>query len=633
MKYQIQNGAVFLSGKSILDEINFEITDKSHIGIVGKNGSGKTTLLNTLLHNEILEEGLGEEPFKITKIGSFTIGYLEQITFENENITLLEEIRKSFQDIITIERKLDEYIKKMETNTSNELIEEYTNLLDKYNYLGGYTYQKEYEIMLKKFGFTENDKEKKISDFSGGERTKLAFLKLLLSKPDILFLDEPTNHLDIEAILWLENYLKNYKKAFVVVSHDRMFLNNIVNTIYDITYHKVIKYVGNFEDFERQKKENYERDIKNFERQQKEIKRLRALYEKFRYKPSKASMALSKLHMIERMEILEKPRKESEKAFKINLEKIEPSGKTVLTCKDLKVGYDRILTNLSFEILQGQRIGVIGANGTGKSTLLKSIQGLLKPLGGAISFGYHVKIGYFDQNLEMIDEEHTILEEFKCTFPDVLDHDAKSALGAFLFSGEDTNKKVSVLSGGEKVRLQLCKILYDKPNFLILDEPTNHMDLVGKERLESILKEYKGTVLFVSHDRYFVKKIATSLIVFNENNATYYPYTYEEYLEKQKNMVTSKEETLKEKKKTKIVPKQNLQEEKKNLKKLEKEIEKLELKKKELNQELEKPLVYQDYEKAREIQKELESIDVSLHDLEQEWERIMDLIDNETKNS
>lgn len=624
MKYQIKNGAVFLSGKSILDEINFEITDKSHIGIVGKNGSGKTTLLKALLHNEILEEGLGEEPFKITKIGSFTIGYLEQITFENENITLLEEIRKSFQDIIMVERKLDEYLKKMETNISKEFIEEYTNLLDRYDYLGGYTYQKEYEIMLKKFGFTENDKEKKISDFSGGERTKLAFLKLLLSKPDILFLDEPTNHLDIEAILWLENYLKNYKKAFVVVSHDRMFLNNIVNTIYDISYQKVNKYVGNFEDFERQKKENYERDIKNFERQQKEIKRLRTLYEKFRYKPSKASMALSKLHMIERMEILEKPRKESEKAFKINLGKIEPSGKMVLTCKDLKVGYDRVLANLSFEILQGQRIGVIGANGTGKSTLLKNIQGILKPLGGAISFGYRVKIGYFDQNLEMIDEEHTILEEFKCTFPDALDHDAKSALGAFLFSGEDTNKKVNVLSGGEKVRLQLCKILYDKPNFLILDEPTNHMDLVGKERLESILEEYKGTILFVSHDRYFVKKIATNLIVFDENNAIYYPYTYEEYLEKEKNRATSKEETLK-KKETKIVLKKNFQEEKKNLKKIEKEIEKLELKKKELNQELENPLVYQDYERAREIQKELESLDINLHDLEQEWERLMDL--------
>lgn len=628
MKYQIQNGAVFLSGKSILDEINFEITDKSHIGIVGKNGSGKTTLLNALLDNEILEEGLGEEPFKINKIGSFSIGYLEQITFEEENITLLEEIRKSFHEIITIERKLEEYVKMMETNTSNAFIEEYTNLLDRYSYLGGYTYQKEYEIMLKKFGFSESDKNKKINSFSGGERTKLAFLKLLLSKPDILFLDEPTNHLDIEAILWLEHYLKNYKKAFVVVSHDRMFLNNIVNTIYDISYNKVMKYTGNYEDFERQKKENYERDAKNYERQQKEIKRLRELYEKFRYKPSKASMAMSKLHSIERMEILEKPRKQCEKTFKMNLNKMEPSGKTVLTCKDLKVGYDKVLANLSFEILQGQRIGVIGANGTGKSTLLKTIQGLIKPLGGSYSFGYHVKLGYFDQNLEMLDTNHTILEEFKCMYPSILEHDAKSALGAFLFSGEEVNKKVSVLSGGEKVRLQLCKILYAQPNFLVFDEPTNHMDLVGKERLESILETYKGTILFVSHDRYFVKKMAINLIVFEENRATYYPYTYEEYLEKQKDVITSKKESFKEKKEGNTIPKKNLQEEKKQVKKVEKEIEKLELKKKELNQELENPLVYQDYEKAREIQKELEKLNVNLHELEQEWESLMNLIDN-----
>lgn len=628
MKYQIQNGAVFLGGKPILDEINFEIIEKSHIGIVGKNGSGKTTLLNALLHNEILEEGLGEEPFKIHKIGSFSIGYLEQITFENENTTLLEEIRKSFQEIITIERKLDEYVKKMETNPSNQFIEEYTTLLDRYNYLGGYTYQKEYEIMLKKFGFTESDKNKKIGTFSGGERTKLAFLKLLLSKPDILFLDEPTNHLDIEAILWLENYLKNYKKTFVVVSHDRMFLNNTVNTIYDISYNKVIKYTGNYEDFERQKKENYERDVKNYERQQKEIKRLRALYEKFRYKPSKASMALSKLHMIERMEILEKPRKQNEKSFKMNLNKLEMSGKTVLTCKDLKVGYEKVLANLSLEILQGQRIGVIGTNGTGKSTLLKTIQGLIKPLGGNYSFGYHVKVGYFDQNLEMYADDHTILEEFKFAYPNALESEAKSTLGAFLFSGEDTNKKVNVLSGGEKVRLQLCKILYDKPNFLILDEPTNHMDLIGKERLESILESYKGTILFVSHDRYFVKKIATNLIVFDENKATYYPYTYEEYLEKQKEVVTAKEKPQNGKKEIKTILKKNIQEEKKQLKKVEREIEKLELQKKELNQELENPFVYQDYEKAREISKYLETINKNLQELEKEWEKLVNIIEN-----
>lgn len=628
MKYQITNASISLGGNTILDEINFEITNTSHIGIVGKNGSGKTTLLKALIHNELFEEGLKDEPFKITRIGTFTIGFLEQITFENENMTLLEEIKKSFQELMNIERKLDEYVKRMEADSSTKLIEEYTTLLDRYSYLGGYTYQKEYEIMLKKFGFSESDKEKKIESFSGGERTKIAFIKLLLSKPDILFLDEPTNHLDIEAIVWLENYLKNYKGAFVVVSHDRMFLNNIVNTIYDISYKKVIKYAGNYENFEQQKRENYERDLKNYEHQQKEIARLKNLYEKFRFKPSKASMAMSKLHIIEKMDILDKPRRINEKTFKMNLNKMEPSGKTVLTCKNLEVGYDKALAHLNFEILQGEKVGVIGANGTGKSTLLKTIQGILKPLSGTITYGYHVKIGYFDQNLKMLDDQHTILKEFQSTYPKCLDSEAKSALGAFLFSGEDVNKKVSVLSGGEKVRLLLCKILYDKPNFLILDEPTNHMDLTGKEQLETILESYKGTILFVSHDRYFVKKIASKLIVFESDTATYYPYTYEEYLEKRKKLETQVEEKQKVKKEIKTISKKNYQEEKRNLKKVEQDIEKLVVKKKDLEKTLEEPNIYQDYEKANEIGRQLESIEKELHELEAKWEVLVSEIEN-----
>lgn len=617
MKYEIKNASISLGGNTILNEINFEITNTSHIGIVGPNGSGKTTLLKALIHNELLEEGMEDEPFKITKIGSFTIGFLEQITFPNENITLLEEIRNSFPDILTIERKLDEYVKKMTKDSSPKLIEEYTNLLEQYAYLGGYTYQKEYEIMLKKFGFTEKDKEKTIQNFSGGERTKLAFLKLLLLKPDILFLDEPTNHLDIEAIVWLENYLKNYKGAFVVVSHDRMFLNNITNTIYAISYKKVSKYKGNYEDYERQKKENYERDLKNYERQQKEIARLKSLYEKFRYKPSKASMAISKLHMIERMDILERPRKQNEKTFKMNLNKMEVSGKTVLACKDLKIGYNLVLAHLNLEILRGERVGIIGANGTGKSTLLKTIQGSIKKLGGSITFGYHVKMSYFDQNLKMNDDQHTVLEEFQSVYPKCLDSEAKSALGAFLFSGEEVNKNVNVLSGGEKVRLLLCIILYDKPNFLVLDEPTNHMDLVGKEQLEAILESYKGTILFVSHDRYFVRKMATKLIVFEDDSANYYPWNYDEYLEKRKE---SEKEDVTQKEATKNVkPKQNFQEEKKTLKKMEKEIEKLEMKKRELTKILEDPEVYQEYEKARRIASDLENIKKELQTLEMEW--------------
>ncbi len=624
MKYQIKNASISLGGNSILDDINFEITEHSHIGIVGKNGSGKTTLLNALIHNDILEEGIEDNPLQITKIGNFRIGYLEQVTFLNEETTMLEEIKKSFQDIIDIEQKLKKTLKEMEKNSTDKIISEYTNLLDKYTYLGGYTYQKEYEIMLKKFGFTEEDKKKKISEFSGGERTKLAFLKLLLSNPDILFLDEPTNHLDIEAIIWLENYLKNYKKAFVIVSHDRMFLDNIVNTIYDISYKKVTKYTGNYSSYEKQKQENYEKSLKNFERQQKEITRLRNLYEKFRNKPSKASMALSKLHMIERMDILEKPKILNTKIFKMNLNKIEPSGKTVLTCKDLEFGFNQTLGKLSFEILNGEKVGIIGANGTGKSTLLKTIQGLLKPQSGSISFGYHVKCAYFDQNLKMLDDDHTILEEFKSAYPMALDSEARSALGAFLFSGEETSKKVSVLSGGEKVRLQLCKILYDKPNFLILDEPTNHLDLQGKEQLETILSSYKGMILFVSHDRYFVKKMATHLIVFEHELATYYPYDYETYQEKRKeNRIEIQEDptklTKKNEKSFSTKPKNN-----KELVKIEKEITKLEIEKTKINEELLKEENYNNYQKMNDLKNKLDKTQENLEKLEKDWENLVE---------
>lgn len=622
MKYRIKNAAIELSGNTILNEINLEIIDTSHIGIVGRNGAGKTTLLNALINPEMFIEGPEESPIEIEKIGRPTIGYLEQITFKNENNTLLEEIKDSYKEIIALETKMENLLKVMEKNSDTKIIEEYTNTLDKYEYLGGYTYQKEYETMLKKFGFTESEKEKAIRLFSGGERTKIAFLKLLLSKQDILLLDEPTNHLDIKAIEWLENYLKNYKGAFIIVSHDRMFLNNTVNTIYDISYGKTTKYVGNYEMFESQKQENYEKNLKDYERQQKEIARLNALYEKFRKKPSKAKMALSKLHMIERMEKIEQPRKENEKTFKMNLNKMERSGKNVLSLKDLEIGYDRPLAKLNLEILEGQKIGVIGANGTGKSTLLKTIQGLLSPLKGHISFGYHVHIGYFDQNLKMKSDEHTILEEFKAAYPECLETEARSALGAFLFSGLDTKKKINVLSGGEKVRLSLCILLYAKPNFLILDEPTNHLDLIGKEQLEKILSSYKGTILFVSHDRYFTNKLATSLIVFDKEGAEYYPYTYQEYKEKQnknEEIVELKTETNKKNLKTK----QEEKSEKKELIKIEKEITKLEMKKQELNKELYNEENFTDYKKMSELQIELEQIIAQLAQLEKEWEALV----------
>lgn len=632
MKLQVKNASVSLNGNTILEEVNFEINDGEHIAIVGRNGSGKTTLLRALEDNEMFSEGVGEDKFQITKIGTYSIGYMKQVDFENEELTLLEEIEKSFKKLIDMEKKLATYVKKMNENNSDKLIKEYTDLQESFKLLGGYSYKKEYEVMLNKFGFQESDKPKKISEFSGGQKTKIALIKLLLSHPDLLMLDEPTNHLDIKTIEWLEDYLKNYKGALIIVSHDRMFINNIVSIIYDIDYGKLVRYKGNYEYYEREKKLAYERTLKDYEFQQKEIKRLKAIYERFRYKPSKASMALSKLKQIEHMDLIDKPLETDMRVFKTNLSEMVESVKKVLIAEDLVIGYDKPLCKLNLTILRGKKIGVIGANGIGKSTLLKTLNGLLDPISGKVSYGLHVTPGYFDQNLAMIDKDNTVLQEFRSHLPELTEPVCRRALGSFLFKGEEVNKKINVLSGGEKVRLELCKILFNKPNFLILDEPTNHMDIVGKEHLEDILSEYKGTIIFVSHDRYFVKKIADQLLVFDDDGVTFYPYGYSEYIEatKKKEETTIIENKRKEKNKITEQPteekKVNVYELKKELNHLENEIIKCETKIKTLEQDLFNTDVYEDYNKSNAINEKIKKLEENLEELNKKWEELTNII-------
>lgn len=625
MNISIRNASVTLSGVTILEYVNFDIKDHDHIAIVGRNGAGKTTLLKALIDNEMFDEGIGEEKFQITKLGKYNMGYLRQIEFENEHETLLNEVRKSFKDLINMENKLSDYVANIKEDSSDKYIAEYTELQESFKLLGGYSYKKEYEVMLSKFGFTEEDKSKTISEFSGGQRTKIAFIKLLLSKPDLLILDEPTNHLDIETIEWLEGYLKKYKGAIIIVSHDRMFIDNIANIIYDIEYGRTTRYVGNYEHYEKEKQLNYEKTLYDYEFQQKEIKRLRSIYERFRFKPSKASLAMSRLHQIEKMDIIEKPNKIDMRVFKTNLSQIEPSVKKVLLAQDLVIGYDSPLATINLEIMRGKKIGVIGKNGIGKSTLLKTLNGLIEPLSGNVSYGLKVSPGYFDQTLAMIDSNKTVLEEFRNHLPKLTEQEARSALGSFLFKGEDVFKTINVLSGGEKVRLQLCEILYNKPNFLILDEPTNHMDIVGKEHLENILSEYEGTIIFVSHDRYFVKKIANELLVFDESGVTFYPYGYEEYMSK----LTNEEPKEEVKEKVKKEPKQevkkvNTYDARKNLNKIENEIIKLETKIKEYNNELFKSDVYNDFNKSSSINSKIEELTKELNAKNEEWEKIIE---------
>lgn len=534
MLYQICNGAVSFAADTILKNVNFEIRDREKIAVVGRNGCGKTTLLKLISGEVELSKRDSDENVFIAKSGKPVIGYLKQMTFEDDTITLDAEIRKVFAPIIGMQNRMEELVCLMEVEKSDQQIQEYTTLQERFKDIGGYYYEKEYDMILKKFGFTDEDKEKTLTQFSGGQRTKIAFIKLLLEKPDILLLDEPTNHLDIDTIEWLEGYLQNYNRAVVIVSHDRMFLDHIVSVVYEIEYGVTKRYVGNYTSFMKQKKRNYDKQLKDYQAQQKEIERLTALAEKFKHHPTKVSMAHSKLKAIEHMVKIEAPNRFDTNTFHAQFAPERETGKDVLSVRDLDIGYDTVLSSVKLELKRGQKLGIIGDNGIGKSTLLKTLIGIVPPLGGEFEFGRDVEIGYFDQQMAQYSSEKTVLDEFWDEFPSLTQTEARSALGAFLFSGDDVFKTVSMLSGGERVRLALCKIFRRKPNFLILDEPTNHMDIVGKETLETMLQEYTGTVIFVSHDRYFVKQVANTLLSMENNGIHLYQFGYDEYEEKTK---------------------------------------------------------------------------------------------------
>ena len=629
MNYRIVNGAISYGADTILEEINFDIQENDKIAIVGNNGSGKTTLLKSIVNNEMLEEGIGEEKFGIYKQGNPRIGYLKQIEFENSENTFLEEILKSYESILKLEKKINTLQEQLQNQSDDKKIKEYSKSLEEYEIIGGYIYKKEYEIAIKKFGFTEQDKNKKISEFSGGQKTKIAFLKLLLSKPDILLLDEPTNHLDIDTIEWLENYLKNYPKAVVIVSHDRMFLDKIVNKVYEIEYASITEYKGNYSAFKKQKKERYEKQLKDYEYQQKEIKRLKAIADRFRYKPTKAKMALSKLKKIEQMTIIEEPNQYDLKTFHTNFDVKTESGNLVVSAKNLQIGYgEELLAEVSFNLYKGQKLAIIGENGKGKSTLLKTLMGFIPKLGGDYEYGYHVEKEYFDQQLEFQDVNSTILDDFYNEFQQLTTTQIRQALGAFLFSGDDVFKEIKVLSGGEKVRLQLCKIFKKQANLLLLDEPTNHMDILGKVSLENILKEYKGSLIFVSHDRYFVNKIADSILAFEPEGIVYFEGNYEEYRRKreeqnEENVLEEKMSSSKKKNTNNDYFKKKEETRRKNkISKLELEIQQKENEIKLLKDKMQSEEICTDYVKLKELQDEISRLEDIIEEKMEEWEQL-----------
>ena len=531
MLYQIANGCVRFGADTILEHINFEIRNTEKIAVVGRNGCGKTTLLRLIAGEVELSKRDSDEDIFIAKAGKPTIGYLKQVAFEDENITVEEEIRKVFAPVLSLQEKMEQALLEVEREASEENVKRYSALQERFEAMGGYHYDREFDGLFYSFGFRDEDRSRRMAEFSGGQRSKIAFIKLLLSKPDIMLLDEPTNHLDMAAVEWLEQYLKNYNRAVVVVSHDRMFLDNVADVVYEIEYGTAKRYPGNYSHFVETKQADYEKQLKDYTLQQQEIKRLETLVERFKNKPTKVAMTRSKKKAIEHMDKIENPMAADVRTFQKSLKPALESGKEVLSVRNLEVGYDVPLARISFELKRGEKIAVVGDNGTGKSTLLKTLVGRLPALGGEFDFGVNVQIGYFDQESAQYASAKDVLTDFWEEFPDLTQTEARSALGAFLFTQDDVFRQVKLLSGGEKARLALCKIFQRRPNLLILDEPTNHMDIVGKETLENLLKAYEGTVLFVSHDRYFVRRVADKLLELRAEGAVFYSFGYEQYAE------------------------------------------------------------------------------------------------------
>lgn len=501
MLYQITDGTVSVGGNVILSHIDFEIKEKEKIAVVGRNGAGKSTLLKLIAGELQLDRDDKRIGAGISTSRKITIGMLKQNFDANNHLTVGEILQQSCPET-------DRYSEQR------------------------YQYELEYRRIFTGFGFEKEAEQRKFSSFSGGEQTKIELIRLLILKPDILLLDEPTNHLDIQTVEWLEQYLQEYDKAVVFVSHDRFFLDRVVNVVYEISGGKMTKYAGNYTQYRAQKQKNLALWKKEYKKQQEELERLNELIEKFKHKPKKAAFARSRKTLVDRMQMIPKPEEDEVHIFTGAIEPKMPGNKLVLEAEHLKIGYDKMLLELSLRVRRGQKIGIIGENGVGKSTFLKTIAGITAPLDGKYRMGGQIMFGYFDQHTADIQSDKTVLEHFHSLFPGMTEKEIRKILGYYLFRGSKVAEKVGELSGGEKSRLILCELLNSRPNLMLLDEPTNHMDIQAKETLESAFASYTGTILFISHDRYFIQQIADSILVFEGDSVMYYPFGYEHYIKK-----------------------------------------------------------------------------------------------------
>lgn len=541
---QVNQVTKFFGAELILSNIKLEIQSNDRIAIVGRNGSGKSTLL------KIIAGELSYDSGEIYKPKEVTLGYLDQHTGLDSDLSIWDEMLLIFEDLQEMEKRLRELEQMMADEAVysdqvryDKVLAEYDKLQTEYKNRGGYQYEAEIRSVLHGLNFADYDYDTKISTLSGGQKTRLALGKLLLSKPDILILDEPTNHLDIDTLTWLEQYLQNYRGAILIVSHDRYFLDKLVTQVYECANHTLTRYVGNYSQYLIQKAENYERQLKLYERQQEEIARMKEFIQRNIARASTTKRAQSRRKALERMELIEKPQGD-EKTARFAFEIERQSGNEVLNVSNLQIGYEDepIASNINFRVTRGEAIALLGPNGIGKSTLLKTIANHIPKLSGSIQFGTNVTIAYYDQEQADLTSNKKVIDELWDEYPSLIEKEVRSILGSFLFSGDDILKPVSALSGGERARLALAKLMLKKANFLILDEPTNHLDLPSKEILENALIDYPGTILFVSHDRYFINRVATKVLELSTDGVTEYLGDYDYYVEKKQEMLEIQQE-------------------------------------------------------------------------------------------
>ena len=627
MLIQLNNVTKNFVVNEIFSNVKMEINDKDRVAIVGRNGAGKSTLL------KIISGELSFDSGERTISKNTTIGYLSQEFIVREDLSIYEEMITCFDEIISLEANLE----KLSYELTPENIENDPGLLDRFDRLQNevlthkdYHYKSKIESVLYGLDFTKDVFDKKISTFSGGEKTRLSMAKLLLSEPDLLILDEPTNHLDMENVAWLENYLSSYNGAIVIVSHDRYFLDKVVNVVYNLEFGKLKKYVGNYSKFLKQYEEDYEKQLKEFTSQQKDIKRLEEFVQKNIARASTSKMAKSRQKVLDKMELIDNPKKD-DKAANIEFNIKEQSGRDVLMIENLKVGYDgkQVGNAYNFSVYKGDRIAIVGRNGIGKSTLIKTIAKKQNAIGGSVHYGSKVSLGYYDQKQAEFESSKTILNELWDEYPLMKEAEVRTVLGRFLFRGDSVLKIVRDLSGGEKARLQLAKLMLEKNNLLVLDEPTNHLDITSKQVLEDALENYEGTIVFVSHDRYFINKIANKVLDITGDDYSIYLGNYDYYLEKREQELIAKK--LKEEKTDEVQEKvaNNYvlgKEEKKRIRKLERtreelleKIELLEEKVTLVNNELTKEEVYTDAVKVQEYNEELRSLNQEIEDLNNTW--------------